>query len=42
MGDPGSSKNIVRIRIMGSRLEQEEGVTGGSRWTGKPRGVRDL
>lgn len=42
VGDPGSSKNIVRIRIMGSRLEEEERGTGGSRWTGKPRGVRDL
>lgn len=40
--NPGASKNIVRIRIMGSRLEEEERVTGGSQWTGKPRGVRDL
>lgn len=42
MGDPGARKNIVRIMLIGSRLEEEERVTGGSQWTGKPRGVRGL
>lgn len=30
MGDPGARKNIVRIMLIGSRLEEEERVTGGS------------
>lgn len=33
------NEGLVRIRIMTSRLGDGESVTGGSRWTGKPRGV---